>query len=250
MLRIYLALVLALALNSELFAQERGMIRGLVTDPNGAVIPNALVTVKRLSERADAGASINTDSNGEFTLTNLPLGTFEISVRVSFIHRNFTRRVELTGSVPTQADVTMSLAPCFDEKEATKEVEMPQADRIAITKNLIGLVIGDSQRRREKKLIFSPENFDIRWLSPHHQSQLSVMNRVEIQDLTESGGSLTYYSITKPVKRGSCVSVAVLTNLTVKGQIENANMAGGEDVFEFRKIDGKWVGLLLFSAIS
>ena len=59
-----------------------------------------------------------------------------------------------------------------------------------------------------------------------------------------------YYMITKPIQRGRCVGISIVNSLTVKGQTEDANMAGGEDTYEFRKVDGKWTWLHLLSTIS
>ena len=76
------------------------------------------------------------------------------------------------------------------------------------------------------------------------------MTRDEIQRLTEKEGELTYYSVTPLKQHGSCVEVTLIDGMTVKGQEEDANMAGGGTIFEFRKIAGRWVGLVLSKWIS
>ena len=59
-------------------AQNTGGIVGNVTDPSGAVIPNA--TVK--AEQPDKGvvSTVKSSKSGEFTLTNLPVGTYNLTV--------------------------------------------------------------------------------------------------------------------------------------------------------------------------
>jgi hypothetical protein len=64
------------------FAQgDRGTITGTITDPTGAVVPNATVAVKN----SDTGANYNvgTTNTGNYTLANLPVGTYELTVDAS-----------------------------------------------------------------------------------------------------------------------------------------------------------------------
>jgi Carboxypeptidase regulatory-like domain len=62
------------------FAQgDRGTITGTVTDPTGAVVPNANIQVTN-TETA-AVYQIGTSSTGNYTLANLPVGTYELTVQ-------------------------------------------------------------------------------------------------------------------------------------------------------------------------
>ena len=47
-------LVVILLLAGSVFAQDRGTIRGVVTDPSGATVPDATVTVKNVNTGSDA----------------------------------------------------------------------------------------------------------------------------------------------------------------------------------------------------
>ena len=61
------------------FAQgDRGTITGTVTDPTGAVVPNANIQVTN----SDTAAiyKIGTSSTGNYTLANLPAGTYVLAV--------------------------------------------------------------------------------------------------------------------------------------------------------------------------
>ena len=55
-----------------------GRISGTVTDPNGAVLPNARVTVT--NEATNFARTVNTDDSGYYVVTNLPVGTYTILV--------------------------------------------------------------------------------------------------------------------------------------------------------------------------
>lgn len=58
----------------------RAEISGTVTDPTGAIIPNAIVEVRGIG--MPSGRRARANANGEFSITGLPAGRYE--VRVSF----------------------------------------------------------------------------------------------------------------------------------------------------------------------
>ena len=67
----------------------RGTILGTVTDPNGAVIPGAKITVRNTSTGLERSTS--TDENGNYSVPELPIGPYEV-------------RVEHTGFVPSRVE--------------------------------------------------------------------------------------------------------------------------------------------------
>ena len=72
-------LVVALALVLAVQAQvETGQITGTVTDPTGAVIPNANITAKNVA--SGATRSTATTNAGVYVLPNLPPGTYELAI--------------------------------------------------------------------------------------------------------------------------------------------------------------------------
>ena len=85
--RIAPALSLIFLLAAVASAQTfRGTILGTVTDPNGAVVSGAKVTVKNASTGLER--STTTDDSGNYTVAELPIGSYEV-------------RVDRTGFVPT-----------------------------------------------------------------------------------------------------------------------------------------------------
>ena len=72
--------LLLLCIPSAMKAKElQGTINGTVTDSSGAVIPNAAVTI---SQNGVNGVSrtIQTNTSGSYTVTNLPAGNYTVSV--------------------------------------------------------------------------------------------------------------------------------------------------------------------------
>ena len=59
-------------------AQNTGSILGSVTDPSGAVIPGAKVTA--IEPSTGFNRSVETNKSGEFTLPDIPVGTYLLTV--------------------------------------------------------------------------------------------------------------------------------------------------------------------------
>jgi hypothetical protein len=74
-------LLAAFALSCPLWAQNTGSISGTVTDPSGAVIPEATVTVT--NQGNNLTRSIATNSSGYYSVTNLVPGTYTVSAEKS-----------------------------------------------------------------------------------------------------------------------------------------------------------------------
>src|SRR5215472_1830064 len=77
----YLALILCivLLLVVPLQAQKTsGTIRGLVTDPSGAVVPSAVVVIR--NDGTGSTRTVNTNGQGEYIAPELPAGTYTITV--------------------------------------------------------------------------------------------------------------------------------------------------------------------------
>ncbi|MGB7356021.1 MAG: carboxypeptidase-like regulatory domain-containing protein, partial [Acidobacteriaceae bacterium] len=75
-----LALAAVLIILPRARAQElEGTFTGTVTDSSGAVLPHATVTIT-LASVSSQGRVVETDASGSYTATNLPAGTYTITV--------------------------------------------------------------------------------------------------------------------------------------------------------------------------
>src|SRR5882757_7810713 len=76
-LQFCLAVFAVLALTISAFAQvQNGQITGTVTDPTGAAVPNAKVTVTNTA--TNLNISVATNASGNYTARELPIGTYKI----------------------------------------------------------------------------------------------------------------------------------------------------------------------------
>ena len=96
---LYIATV-CLFTSAAAFAQT-GTLSGTVTDAeSGETLPGANVLIVELQR----GAS--TDTNGEFTVENIPAG--EYNIRISFVgYQNFTRTVQINAGQTTEINAEM-----------------------------------------------------------------------------------------------------------------------------------------------
>jgi hypothetical protein len=111
--------VLVLCLSVLTFAQETtGDIEGTVKDPNGAVVPGVVLTVRSVQTtggaRPDVTAgftrSITTDSNGFYRMQQVPPGFYTItSAATSGFGEATVNRVEVVTGRSTQVDLNLTV---------------------------------------------------------------------------------------------------------------------------------------------
>jgi len=78
LLPIGFAALLSLGAASQLFAQSTGIIRGTITDPSGAAIPNA--TVMATATTTGISRSAQSNDSGIFVLPDLPIGAYSLKI--------------------------------------------------------------------------------------------------------------------------------------------------------------------------
>jgi outer membrane receptor protein involved in Fe transport len=102
-------LLLILMLASVVSAQTfRGTILGTVTDPNGAVVPGAKVTVKNTSTGLER--STTTDDSGNYSIPELPIGPYEVRVEQTGFVSSRVENVTVEVSSERRVDVKLSVA--------------------------------------------------------------------------------------------------------------------------------------------
>ena len=109
MLRFLSIVLVLLSLALSTTAQTyRGAINGTVTDPSGAVIPDA--EVKARNKATDVTTSTTSTSDGQFAFQDLPVGTYVVSVDASGFPEMTVDNVMVTqGSIYTlPVKLTMS----------------------------------------------------------------------------------------------------------------------------------------------
>jgi len=144
-MRSIVAALCSLLLASAAFAQsDRGTITGTVTDTSGAVIANAQIQAKQL-ETGSVFPTTSTDT-GNYTLTQLPVGPYEITVTVSgfkkFVRSGLTVQVAQTMRIDIPLEIGASTESVTVSAEASllktesgdvsSNVEVEQLDTLPI----------------------------------------------------------------------------------------------------------------------
>jgi hypothetical protein len=143
-----LALILCTATISS--AQTfRGGIQGTVTDPNGAVVPGADVTIT--SPDTGLTRTTQTDSEGSYTVSELPIGTYQVTVKKAGFHDVTVKNVKVEVSTTTRADVPLPISGGVDI------VDIPAGEPVVNTsENNLG---GSIQAKQLQELPISGRDF-------------------------------------------------------------------------------------------
>ena len=117
--------VLCFAVGTAFAQFEKATIGGTVTDPTGAVVTGATVTVTAIG--TNSARTATTDGNGSYTFTNLSPGSYEIKVS----HAGFAdakQTVQLSPGVRTAGDVKLSTASESTTVEVVGQSSAVQVD--------------------------------------------------------------------------------------------------------------------------
>ena len=110
----FLAVVFAIAMMAvTILAQsETGQIIGKVTDPNGAVVAGAAISLKSVETGAQRTATTNED--GVYAITNLQPGVYEITVQAANFAKS-TQRVQVTVGAKASLETALSVSAISTE---------------------------------------------------------------------------------------------------------------------------------------
>src|ERR1039457_3891323 len=100
------ACALALLIAVALFAQAPANLRGTVTDPSGANVPGASVTVTGPGGLARV---VTTGNDGGYAISGLPPGTYTIRISAPGFSLFESMQIELVATRTTTADAKLTI---------------------------------------------------------------------------------------------------------------------------------------------
>lgn len=134
-----LSVFVVLLLSSIAIGQTfRGGIQGTVTDSSGASIPQAQVKV--VSEGTGLERTVTTDDNGNYTVTELPLGSYSVTTSKQGFSTSTAKGVQVTVSSNARVDVTLSPGQVQEQVEVTAEVPI-----VETSSNTLGGTIDEKE---------------------------------------------------------------------------------------------------------
>ena len=119
------AVVTAIALNASIFAQNQttGAIGGKVADPQGAIVPNANVTITSLG--TNKVTTVQTSGDGEYRVTNLEPGTYSVEVTSGNFAPAKAARVIVEVGRETSLDIALSVTGTTTQVDVNADEASP-----------------------------------------------------------------------------------------------------------------------------
>ena len=126
-LQFCLAVFALLALTCSAFAQiQNGQFTGTVTDPSGAAVPNAKVTIT--NQATGLSQSVATNQSGSYTARELPIGTYKLTAEASGFKTVSDTNVMLNAGVVAHVDFKMQLGAAKEVVEVTGAMSAVQTE--------------------------------------------------------------------------------------------------------------------------
>src|SRR5579862_4259083 len=114
MLRNIAELALLLALSPAIFGQPgSGVVRGVVTDESGALVPGAKITV---SNSGGPVKSVTASGDGNYSVTGLPPGKYAVQASSPGLIQNQPATVDVSGGVQP-ATLNLQLRVAAEKQE-------------------------------------------------------------------------------------------------------------------------------------
>jgi len=138
----FLFLGLSYTANAQVTAVAQ--VSGVVTDPSGAAIPNAVVTMTEVDKHTPHATT--SDTSGGYTLPNLPVGPYTLEVKVQGFKDYIQRGIELVANNNIQVNIAMQVGA------TTERVEVSATANMVETKENSVATLVDSERINELPL--------------------------------------------------------------------------------------------------
>src|SRR5438876_9203553 len=134
-LRLVLYVSFVLLFCGTLFGQATsGGIFGTVTDPTGAVIAQAKVTLTDVSK----GVTVTTTTNesGNYTQTHLTVGTYKVTVEATGFKTSIQENVPVNVDANTRVDVALQVGDVTQEVTVSEVPPLLKSDRADVSDTL------------------------------------------------------------------------------------------------------------------
>ncbi len=107
-----------------------GSITGQVTDPSGAAVPNADVTL--LNKSIGVNRTVHSNRQGEYTFTDVAIGTYEVDVTAPGFRKQVTQKVIVDVDTSTRTDAHLTTGDVSESVTVTSSEIQVQTDSAAV----------------------------------------------------------------------------------------------------------------------
>ena len=126
--------LLSLTFTYVAFGQTGGTITGVISDPAGAVVPNAPLEAKNTATGVVLTAA--TSATGNYTLSNLPAGTYEIDVNVTGFKKYVQTGITVQQLQTTRVDVTLVIGSSTDSVTVSEAAPLLKTETGDVSHNV------------------------------------------------------------------------------------------------------------------
>src|SRR6202162_2073367 len=116
-------------------------ILGTVTDPTGASVPNASVTLTNLGTNDQR--AVQSNGSGDYTFTLLPVGHYSISVKAGGFQESITKDLGVEAGDRARADVHLQVGSQTAVVEVTATTPLLQADSATVSSTVTAKAVQD-----------------------------------------------------------------------------------------------------------
>src|ERR1700685_4582243 len=156
--------IAALAFSPIIAAQSTGgRIRGTVSDPSGAAVVSAKVTL--INEATNVSRDVDTGSNGDYLLNEVPIGSYEIDVTQQGFKKYVRKGIALDLNEVISIDITLQLGTTAETVEVTGAPPV-----VDTTSTQLGAVV--NERASTQLPLNQRDVYQLLQLQPGVQSQL------------------------------------------------------------------------------
>jgi hypothetical protein len=128
-------LIGCLSISQTLYAQsDLTTVTGIVRDSSGAVVPNANVTIK--NEATNTERKVNTNANGEYTVTSVPAGSYTLIVEATGFKRFEQGNNAVASNVAATLNATLQVGAATETVTVTGAPPPVQADSATLGRNV------------------------------------------------------------------------------------------------------------------
>lgn len=128
-LSVFLLIALLCMLCGTAMAQSTAVLKGTVTDPSGAGVPNAKVVAKNQATGVEWNSQ--SDNAGSYLIPSLPIGNYNVTVTVAGFQKTVIQNIILGAATTVTQNVQLAVGQV--DQQVLVTVETPVIDASTIT---------------------------------------------------------------------------------------------------------------------
>ncbi len=129
-------LVAVLFLSVVAWGQEiTGSVRGIVTDPSGAIVQNAMVTARQIETGLTRSAK--TDHTGAYVILELPVGHYEVAVEAEHFQKYSQQGISLNVNQAATVNVKLRIGAGSEQIQVQADAQIIQSTETSLGKTVL-----------------------------------------------------------------------------------------------------------------